>query len=195
MKVALIQNDPVFGKKTENIKDLFTLMDAKKGDIYILPELAYTGYQFTSKEELLELSDSAESEHIKMFNEKAAEKDCAIIFGFAEIGADGKIYNSSMLVTPEGESIIYRKTHLFYKEKLFFSPGNSGFIVHEWKGVKIGLAICFDWFFSESFRTLALMGADIATLPYDPLVKMVKHPLTDIGITRFLQDWEKVKGR
>ncbi|MBN2244503.1 MAG: fructose-6-phosphate aldolase [Candidatus Aminicenantes bacterium] len=41
----------------------------------------------------------------------------------------------------------------------------------------------------------ALMGADIATLPFDPLVKMVKHPLTDIGITRFLQDWEKVKSR
>lgn len=41
----------------------------------------------------------------------------------------------------------------------------------------------------------ALMGAHIATLPYDPLVKMVKHPLTDIGITRFLKDWEKVKGR
>lgn len=39
----------------------------------------------------------------------------------------------------------------------------------------------------------ALMGADIATLPFDPLAKMVKHPLTDIGIERFLKDWEKVK--
>jgi transaldolase len=41
----------------------------------------------------------------------------------------------------------------------------------------------------------ALMGADIATLPFAPLAKMVKHPLTDIGIERFLQDWEKVKSR
>jgi len=41
----------------------------------------------------------------------------------------------------------------------------------------------------------ALMGADIATLPFDPLAKMVKHPLTDIGIERFLKDWEKVKNR
>lgn len=41
----------------------------------------------------------------------------------------------------------------------------------------------------------ALMGADIATLPFDPLVKMANHPLTDIGIARFLKDWEKVKGR
>jgi len=41
----------------------------------------------------------------------------------------------------------------------------------------------------------ALLGADIATLPFDPLVKMVHHPLTDIGIDRFLKDWDKVKGR
>lgn len=41
----------------------------------------------------------------------------------------------------------------------------------------------------------ALMGADIATLPYAALKKMVQHPLTDIGIEKFLQDWEKVKNR
>ena len=41
----------------------------------------------------------------------------------------------------------------------------------------------------------ALMGADIATLPFAALEKMVKHPLTDIGIEKFLKDWEKVKGR
>jgi len=39
----------------------------------------------------------------------------------------------------------------------------------------------------------ALLGADIATVPYDVLKKMFKHPLTDIGIERFLKDWEKVK--
>lgn len=41
----------------------------------------------------------------------------------------------------------------------------------------------------------ALMGADIATLPFGALEKLLKHPLTDIGVERFLQDWEKVKIR
>ncbi len=41
----------------------------------------------------------------------------------------------------------------------------------------------------------ALMGADIATIPYDVLGRLSKHPLTDIGIERFLADWEKVKNR
>lgn len=43
------------------------------------------------------------------------------------------------------------------------------------------------------FVDAAMMGADIATLPFAALEKLVKHPLTDIGIERFLQDWEKVK--
>ena len=51
--------------------------------------------------------------------------------------------------------------HLFYEEKLFFEPGNTGFWVDEIEGVKLGLAICFDWIFPESFRTLALKGAQI----------------------------------
>jgi transaldolase len=41
----------------------------------------------------------------------------------------------------------------------------------------------------------ALIGADIATLPFAALEKMVKHPLTDIGIERFLKDWDKVKSK
>jgi predicted amidohydrolase len=160
MKVAIVQNNPVFGKKNENIRHLLDLIDKEKADIYILPELAYTGYQFVSKDEVGEMSDTVDSDYINVFKKKSIEKDCAIVFGFAEKGADGKTYNSSILTTPESYSV-YRKTHLFYKEKLFFSPGNTGFVVHEWKGAKIGLAICFDWFFSESFRTLSLMGADI----------------------------------
>ena len=65
------------------------------------------------------------------------------------------------MVTPDGRDLRYRKTHLFYKEKEIFLPGNSGFGVIKWAGARIGLAVCFDWFFPESFRTLALMGADI----------------------------------
>ena len=62
---------------------------------------------------------------------------------------------------PVGREYLYRKTHLFYKEKLFFEPGDLGFTLFEFRGARIGMAICFDWFFPESFRTLALAGADV----------------------------------
>jgi len=161
MKIALIQNDPIFGEKEKNLNELFNLMGSEVADIYILPELAYTGYQFTSKEEVADLADRTDSEIFKRFEQFSKDNDCAVIFGFAEIAADEKIYNSSVMITPEGDKHIYRKVHLFYKEKLFFAPGNAGFNVFAWRGINIGLAICFDWYFSESFRTLALKGADL----------------------------------
>ncbi|HSW61277.1 MAG TPA: nitrilase-related carbon-nitrogen hydrolase [bacterium] len=161
MKVAIIQNNPVWGEKKSNINDLIKLMEKERADIYILPEMAYTGYQITSKEEAENLADTIDSENISRFVNWSKDNNSAVILGFPEKAPDGHIYNSSVMITPEGELHIYRKTHLFYKEKLFFSPGNTGFNVFEWRGVKVGLAICFDWYFSESFRTLALIGADI----------------------------------
>ncbi len=160
MKVALVQNNPLFGEKKKNCEELLALIDSVSADLYILPELCYTGYQFVSLSEVLELADSLESEFINLFAKKAIEKDAAIVFGFAEKDGD-EIYNSSVMVTPCGEKYLYRKSHLFYKEKKYFKCGNTGFNVFEFRGAKIGLAICFDWYFPESFRTLALKGADI----------------------------------
>ncbi len=160
MKIASVQNNPVFGDKKGNIEKLFSLIDSKNAELYILPELCYTGYQFISKEEVENLSDKTDSPFIHSFIEKAQEKNAGIIFGFIE-NDNGSFYNASMFVTPDGVIHIYRKTHLFYKEKLFFTPGNKGFDITEFRGIKIGMAICFDWIFPESFRTLALKGADL----------------------------------
>ncbi|MBR4490966.1 hypothetical protein IKP13_10065 [bacterium] len=161
MKIAVVQNSPVFGEKSKNISDLLKMMESTEADLYILPEMAYSGYQLTSEEEARTLADKADSDNIMRFVEWSKAHNSAVIFGFPEAAEDGKIYNSSLFVTPEGERHIYRKSHPFYKEKLFYAPGNTGFFVNEWRGVKIGQAICFDWYFSESFRTLALLGADL----------------------------------
>ena len=81
--------------------------------------------------------------------------------GFAEKDKD-KLYNSAVLVNPNQEFFVYRKTHLFYEEKLIFDKGNTGFEVFVAKGgVKVGIIICFDWIFPEAVRTLALKNADI----------------------------------
>ncbi|MEK6581475.1 MAG: nitrilase-related carbon-nitrogen hydrolase, partial [Nitrospirota bacterium] len=73
----------------------------------------------------------------------------------------GKLYNSAILTGPDGFMGVYRKTHLFYEEKLWFSAGDTGFKVWQTLIGNIGVMICFDWFFPESARTLALRGADI----------------------------------
>jgi len=161
MKIATVQNSPVFGEKDKNIDNLLKMMDSTEAELYILPEMSYSGYQVVSKEEAENLADKADSGNIMRFAEWSKAHGSAVILGFPEAAEDGKIYNSSIFITPEGDRHIYRKSHLFYKEKIYYAPGNTGFFVNEWHGVKIGQAICFDWYFSESFRTLALLGADL----------------------------------
>ena len=160
MKIALIQFRPAFGESDRNIEKLLRLCRENPADLYILPELAYTGYQFVSEEEVRVLADSVHSRRIAAFRNAANALNACLIFGFPE-RADAGIYNSALAVLPDGREYLYRKTHLFYKETLYFSPGDTGFSVFEYRGARIGMAICFDWFFPESFRTLALKGADI----------------------------------
>ncbi|MDP2791244.1 MAG: nitrilase-related carbon-nitrogen hydrolase [Rectinemataceae bacterium] len=161
MRIALIQNHPVFGEKKANVESLIAKMNSAKADLYILPELSYSGYQFVSTEEAASLADPLESESIDAFRKASRRLDAGIVFGFPEKAADGRLYNASLAILPDGREYLYRKTHLFYKERLFFSPGDLGFTLFEFRGAKVGMAICFDWFFPESFRTLALEGADI----------------------------------
>ncbi len=160
MRVALVQFEPVFGDRDGNTERLIARCRATPADLYVLPELATTGYQFVSASEARELSDEITSPRIAAFVAAAKELDAAIVFGFAERSGE-KLFNASLAALPDGRTILYRKTHLFYKETLYFHPGDTGFPVFEFRGARIGLAICFDWFFPESFRTLALKGAEI----------------------------------
>ena len=160
MQVALIQNDPIFGDKKGNIDRLLVAMESTPADLYVLPELCYSGYQFTSKEEAIEIADPLNSEYLDIFRSASRKLNACIVFGFPEKHG-GDLYNASLAVLPDGREVLYRKTHLFYKENLYFQPGNLGFQIVDFRNARIGLAICFDWFFPESFRTLAMMGADI----------------------------------
>jgi predicted amidohydrolase len=68
-------------------------------------------------------------------------------------------------VGPAGFIGCYRKTHLFYEETLHFTPGDSGFHVWDIGAARIGVMICFDWYYPEAARSLALQGADILCHP------------------------------
>lgn len=160
MRIALIQNKPVFGKKKDNLDALIALMESERAELYVLPELAFSGYQFVSVQEAQALAEDRGGPGLELLRQTAKRLDACVVFGFPEKAGD-KLYNSSLAFLPDGREYLYRKTHLFYKEKLFFSPGDTGFTLFEFKGARVGMAICFDWFFPESFRTLALRGADI----------------------------------
>lgn len=174
MKIGYVQFNVEFGNVKKNIEKISELTEGKEFDLLVLPELANSGYKFSDMKELEELSEEAGVGEFSLFLKKLAkEKNAAIVSGFCEREIkEGvtKYFNSSMLVTKDGEVKVYRKIHLYYDEKIWFTPGDMGINVFEIETAKkekvnIGMMICFDWIFPETARTLALRGAQIIAHP------------------------------
>jgi predicted amidohydrolase len=94
----------------------------------------------------------------------AARRGIAVVAGLAERAA-ADCFNSAVAVGPSGLAGVYRKAHLFAEEKALFRPGDSGPVVVDLPGVRVGLVICFDLRFVELPRALALLGAEVLAVP------------------------------
>lgn len=166
MKITVIQNHPLFSSVDSNIKNLLDSCERYSNQILVFPELATCGYFFLSQEEIEPLALNSKSPFFKLVKDISKKNNLIICLGYAE-KAENAVYNSAALIFPNGKVHNYRKTHLFYKEKLGFSPGDTGFKVFEYKpwDIKIGLMICYDWRFPEAARSLALQGADLILCP------------------------------
>lgn len=174
--VSCFQFAPVLQEKDRNIDYIFKKIDESDADILVFPELATCGYFFQSRDEVREIAESRDGEFLKRIQEKAFKKDKIIVVGFAERDGD-KLYNSCVIAMPDAfKTRVYRKTHLFYKEKYCFDAGDTGFFVieDEKRDIRIGAMICYDWRFPEASRTLGLLKADIIVCPSN-LVTDVWH--------------------
>jgi len=161
MKAAFIQFNPVFGEVEDNIRKAVKLIKMTEADIIVLPELFNTGYLIVSKEEAFDLAEPLPGgKTTEALSVVAREKKAHIVAGLIE-RQDENLFNSAVVISPSGYLGKYRKIHLFNEEKLWFQPGDVGFNVFDIGICKIGVMICFDWFFPESMRTLTLKGADL----------------------------------
>ena len=184
MKVALFQNSPIFGQVEKNVDSVIAAVSNREFDLLVLPELFATGYQFINTEEARSLADTAGHGYtFRKMKELAAIRKALIVYGFPEL-SEGKLFNSSIAVMPDGDFHIYRKVHLFNTEKEIFKPGKDGFSVFEFNDAKIGMMICFDWRFPEAARRLALDGAQIICHPSN----LVLPHCPDAMITRALEN-------
>jgi len=165
MIIGLYQNNPDFGRTEDNVEKAVEDLFRVDADLIVMPELFNTGYQFISRQEVKGLAEKIPSgPTCRSMRDLARQHDSFIVFGMAEKDGD-KIYNSAVLMGPGGFIGKYRKTHLFAEEKEIFDPGNTGFHVFDIKMARIGIMICFDWWFPEAARGLALLGADIICHP------------------------------
>ncbi|MFX1356109.1 MAG: nitrilase-related carbon-nitrogen hydrolase [Promethearchaeota archaeon] len=183
MKIGYVQTSPIFGEKNKNFEQVEDLVSNIKADLIVLPELFATGYTFISKEEAYTLGEDLNGETAEFLKILAKKTGAVIVAGFIEKN-EGEIFNSAMIVSNRGLYESYRKLHLYFKEKLWFKPGNRKFHLVELKGMKIGIMICFDWIFPESARTLALLGADIIAHPANLVLPYCQNAM----ITRCLEN-------
>lgn len=168
MKVGFVQFGPVFGEKAKNLDRILgylTRATRTGADLIVFPELCVSGYVFRTKTEVERLSEEIpEGTTSRTLSHFAREHGISIVIGLAERNRK-TFYNSAAIFGPKGYVGKYRKAHLFYEEKLWFREGDTPFPVYDLGRAKAGVMICFDWFFPEVTRVIALRGADIICHP------------------------------
>jgi len=165
MKIGFYQYRPAFGRIGANLNKVLKKLEGVEADIIVLPELAFTGYYFKDREETLRLAeDPRDSNTVHQLTELCSRNDFHLVTGFTERVGD-KVYNSALLIGPDGIEHTYRKLHLFNEEKFWFDAGDIPLSVQTVRGARIGIMVCFDWVFPEVTRVLALQGAEIICQP------------------------------
>lgn len=159
---------------SENIahaEELVRQAAAKGAQIILLPELFERPYfcQERRYEYYAYATTVAENPAVQRFREVCQELEIVIPISFYE--KDGtRLFNSVAMIDADGSVLgVYRKTHIpddhYYQEKFYFTPGNTGFRVFETRFGRVGVGICWDQWFPETARCLALAGADVILYP------------------------------
>lgn len=168
VRVACLQTHPQVGEKAANVAASLIWIEraaAQGARLIVLPELANSGYVFATREEAFALAEEVPSgPTCQSWIDAAARLQVTLVAGIAEREGDA-LYNSAVVIGPAGYIGTFRKVHLWNAENLFFEPGNLGFPVFKTPMGRIGVAICYDIWFPETFRLQALKGADIVCVP------------------------------
>jgi N-carbamoylputrescine amidase len=160
--------------RTENIRTAERLVREAKGkgaQIILLQELFETPYFCQDqKQELFGLAAPVdENPAVLHFQKLAAELEVVLPISFFE-RANNAHYNSIAILDADGKRLgIYRKSHIpdgpGYREKFYFNPGDTGFKTWKTRYGRIGVGICWDQWFPEAARAMALKGAEILFYP------------------------------
>jgi predicted amidohydrolase len=165
MITGYLQFQPVFGDVAGNRRRVLDALADVSADLIVVPELPFSGYHFADRAEAMGLAeDPRESETVDALTALCRARGLHLVTGFTERAGD-RLYNSALLIGPDGLVDTYRKLHLFNTETRIFDAGDTPLPVHEVAGARIGIMVCFDWAFPEAARTLALRGAQVICHP------------------------------
>lgn len=166
VRVLLGQLSPKLGDVEANLSRLEQVVRSHEADLAVFPELYLAGY--FSKDRLYRLAMTLGDRVVGRLRRLAEENSTAIITGFPERSSHGYIYNSALIVDERGEVSVYRKRHLptfsLFDESRWFRPSKARLQTWRLKGVEVGVAICYDTFFPEIFKSYSLLGAELLAI-------------------------------
>lgn len=131
--------------------------------VVVVPELIVPGY-VAERERLLELAEPLDGPTVAAWAQVARDAGGWLAGGFCERDGD-RLYNTAVIVGPDGVVLHYRKLHPFRSEKHAFAPGDLGLPVARTPVGVLGLCVCYDLRFVETARILALRGAELICVP------------------------------
>ncbi len=182
VRMAVIQMASKTLDKERNISRTVELLEQavrEKAELIVLPELCTSGYNFKSLKEANSVSEPIPNGlTTRRWVEFSEENNVYLVGGLCE-SAGNLLYNSAVMIGPEGYIGTYRKVHLWHKEKIWFRAGNR-FKVFDTPLGKIGVMICYDNYFPETTRILTRIGADVVCQPtatqqaFDMLINQVR---------------------
>ena len=166
--VASVQMEPHVGRTADNVTRSVRWIEeavAHGAAIVVLPELANSGYVFASRQEAFSLAQSVpDGDTAQAWISAAQRLKVHVVAGIAERVGD-RLYNAAVVAGPNGYIGTYRMLHLWGDEHLFFEAGDLGLPVFHTELGRIGVVVCYDGWFPETYRLLAMQGADIVCMP------------------------------
>ncbi len=183
MRIGVAQYAPRVGEVVAN-RDAATgwarRAAAEGVELLVLPELASSGYVFESEAEASRTSEDARhGSLVTALAEVCAGSGLYCVVGLNE-RSESERHNSAVLIGPQGHVATYRKLHLFNDEKSWFRPGGELPVVDLPFG-RVGMVICFDLWFPEAARALALAGAEVIAVPTNWVASFRRQVYNEAG--------------
>jgi len=164
MRVGFFQFEVVFADKPTNLQKVHASLSGCDLDLVVLPELFTSGSILTSREQAYGFAESVpDGETTRMLMAIAETSNISIIGGLIEREGD-RLYNTVVIVSPQGFVGKHRKVHLSLFDTGFFTPGDT-FRAFDLPGVRIGILLCYDSWFPDAGKALARQGVSLICNP------------------------------
>jgi predicted amidohydrolase len=168
VRAAAVRLAPVLGDPAASLERSSAAIAqaaAAGARLVVLPELASSGYRFVDAVQAAAAAEPIPGPTTARWAELAQRFGLVVVGGVCERDAGGALRNSAVVVDASGVRAVYRKLHLWGTEPELFTAGEAPAPVVDTAVGRIGLAVCYDLWFPEQARALALAGADILAVP------------------------------